>query len=162
MKKIQIVEKAYQIDLSRIYDNYGLSKMMCYAENRNKAKVELLKEYLYDDLKVIVYYRREPLSYLNIPVIRKKDADKVLFEDKEMLRSEMTKLIEERKRNATFDKILHDDSVTHCYIVKRFEYYGPNYRGYVLSKEGAGVYPKEDAVLEARGCEEITLECIQR
>jgi len=40
--KYKIVKKAYEIDFSRIEEGYLWASEISYAENRNKAKADLL------------------------------------------------------------------------------------------------------------------------
>ena len=39
-----ITQKAYEIDLDKLDEGYLSDSIICYAENSNKAKTELLKK----------------------------------------------------------------------------------------------------------------------
>ena len=99
------------------------------------------------------------LSYLNIPVKRKKLSDKVIFEGKEVLRCSIDKLINERERVSKLDEIENNPSIKYCYIIKG-SYYRPDWCGYTSLKFEAGVYPKNEAVRHAKSVREIRLECV--
>ena len=152
-----IVKKAYEIDLDKLDGGYLSDSIICYAENVNKAKIELLKLIKYDNW--IHRYSGEELSYLNIPVKRRKSADKVIFDGKEVVRYSIDELIEQRERIKKLDEILNDPNIKYCYIIKG-DYYRPNSRGYTSSRFEAGVYPKKEAVNHAKSVRGIRLECV--
>ena len=153
----KIIKKAYQVDLNKIEEGYLYSPMICYAENRNKAKSSLLGENLYSDLKLAG--EEEEVTYLTTPVVRCKSADKYDFEGLEMTQRQIDDELTERKRLSVLDEILNNKSIKYCYIRKR-GYYRPNSCGYTDFKHRAGVYEKEKAVSHAKGCKEIWLEII--
>lgn len=152
-----IVLKAYEIDLNRIEEGYLSDNRICYADSINKAKTQLLKNIQYDYWKH--NYTGKDISYLNIPVIRRKVFDKVIFEGKTVIRNDIEGIIEERKRKAKLDEILNNPSIKYCYIIKG-SYYRPNSCGYTSRKVEAGVYAKEEAVSHAKSIREIRLERI--
>lgn len=157
MKKYKISEKAFEIDLSKIEEGFLFSEHICYAENINKAKSKLLKEIKYDDYKL--NNSNDDITYTNIPVIRCKEADKVIFEDKIVLISEIEKILHNRERNNKLDSVLNNPNILYCYIIKG-SYYCPNYCGYTSIKTEAGIYTKEDAISHAKSVDNIRLEPI--
>ena len=154
---VLLVEKAYEIDLDKLGEGYLSGSIVCYAENVNKAKAELLKMVQYDDWKL--RYSGEGLTYLNIPVKRRVSSDKVIFEGKEVVRSSIESIISERERIANLDSILNNPNIKYCYI-KKGSYYRPNNCGYTSFRFDAGVYLKEEAVQSAKSVREICLECV--
>lgn len=42
--KLQLTQKAWQINFDKIDEGFLYSERVCYAENRNKAKSELLSK----------------------------------------------------------------------------------------------------------------------
>lgn len=152
-----IVEKAFELDLDRLEDGFLSDNKICYAENINKAKSLLLKEVKYDDWKL--KSNGEPLTYLNIPVIRRTVSDKVIFEGKQVIRGQINFIKEERERLVKLDEILNNPNIKYCYIIKG-SYYRPNSCGYTSLKFDAGVYPKDEAVDHAKSVREIRLERI--
>ena len=96
------------------------------------------------------------ITYLNIPVVRKKQSDRFLFEDKIISLSEIESILFERDRQKVLDEIIENPKIEYCYIKKGI-YYRPGYAGYTEHKKFAGVYPKKDAVSHARGVCEITI-----
>lgn len=153
-----IVQKAYKIDLDKLDEGYLSDSIICFAENRNKAKSILLQEIRYDDWKI--KYTDEEVNYLNIPVKRAKSADKVIFEGKEVSRFSIDSLIEERIRLNQLDIIANNPNIKFCYIMKGNSYYRPNHSGYTYVRFEAGVYPKDEAVKTARHCSDIRLEWV--
>lgn len=152
-----IVSKAYEIDLDKLDEGYLSDSIICYAENSNKAKTELLKQVKYDDWKI--KYSGEELTYLNIAVKRRKSSDKVIFEGKEVLRCSIDGLINERERITKLDEISNNPNIKYCYIIKG-SYYRPNSCGYTSLRFEAGVYPKDEAVSHAKSVREIRLEWV--
>jgi hypothetical protein len=146
--------KAYQIDLNRLDEGYLSDTIMCYANNVNEAKKKLLQEVMYDNWRL--KYTDEELTYLNIPVIRRKSDDKILFEGKPVTEIEMNRILYKRERNLLLENILNDVNIKYCYI-KKGSYYRPNSCGYTDFKHRAGVYTKEDAVKSGKSCEELTI-----
>lgn len=150
-----IVKKAYEIDLDRLEEGYLSDSIICYAENFNKAKTELLKMVKYDGWKL--KYSGDELTYLNIPVKRRKSSDQVIFEGNKVTRYSIDGIIKERERIAKLDEILNNPNIKYCYIIKG-SYYRPNSCGYTSIKSEAGVYPKDEAVKHAKSVREIRLE----
>lgn len=146
--------KAYQIDLDRLDEGYLSDTIMCYANNVNEAKKKLLQEVKYDNWKL--KYTDAELTYLNIPVIRRKSDDKILFEGKAVTEIEMNRILYKRERDLLLENILNDPNIKYCYI-KKGSYYRPNNCGYTDMKHRAGVYSKEEAVQSAKSCDELTI-----
>ena len=70
--------------------------------------------------------------------------------------SKIEEVLENRERIAKLDAILLDESVKYYYI-KKGSYYRPGSCGYTEFKYRAGVFTTEEAVSEARWCNEITI-----
>lgn len=155
--KYRTVKKAYEINLGSIEEGYLYPQMITYADNINKAKVQLLKDSYCEN--ICLEGEEEEVTYITIPVIRCKEADKLDFEGKEMSLCQIEDEIEERRRNYVLDEILNNKHIKYCYIIKG-GYYRPNYCGYTEYVHKAGVYDKEDAVRHAKGCKDIRLERI--
>jgi hypothetical protein len=152
-----IVSKAYEIDFSKIEEGFLYSERICYAKNRNEAKSILLREN--KDENICIKGTDDELNYLNIPVIRCKNADKVIFDGKEVVRSSIDELIIERERIAKLHEIANNPNIKYCYIIKG-SYYRPNSCGYTSLRFEAGVYPKDEAVSHAKSVREIRLEWV--
>ena len=152
-----IVSKAYEIDFSKIEEGYLYSEKICYAKNRNEAKSILLKENKYEG--ICIKGTDEEVDYMSIPVIRCKNADKIIFEGKEVVRSSIDELISERERLAKLDEISNNPNIKYCYIIKG-SYYRPNSCGYTSLRFEAGVYPKDEAVSRAKLVRGIRLEWV--
>lgn len=152
-----IVSKAYEIDFSKIEEGYLYSEKICYAKNRNEAKSILLKENKYEG--ICIKGTDDEVDYLSIPVIRCKNADKVVFDGKEIVRNQINELINERERIAKLDEIANNPNIKYCYIIKG-SYYRPNRCGYTSLRFEAGVYPKDEAVSHAKSVREIRLEWV--
>ncbi len=152
-----IVSKAYEINFSKIEEGYLYSDKICYAKNRNEAKSILLRENRYEG--ICIKGSDDEVEYLNIPVVRCKNADKVIFESKEVVRSSIDELKSERERIAKLNEISNNPNIKYCYIIKG-SYYRPNSCGYTSLRFEAGVYPKDEAVSHAISVREIRLECV--
>jgi hypothetical protein len=152
-----VVKKGYEIDLEKLDEGYLSDTIGCCAEDRNKAKKELLKQIRYDNW--VLKSTGEELTYLNIPVKRRKSSDMVIFEGKEVIRCSIDGLITERERLSKLDEISNNPNIKYCYIIKG-SYYRPNSCGYTSLRYEAGVYPKEEAVRHAKSVREIRLEWV--
>ena len=157
--KYKLAKKAYEIDFSKIEEGflYDSSSFISYAETRNKAKSELLKKTYCEN--ICLDGEDDEVTYLTIPVIRCKEADKYIFEDKQMSLYDIEKELFERKRLADLQEILDNENIKYCYI-RKGGYYKPNSCGYTDFKHRAGVYTKEEAVSHAISCRDIWLERI--
>lgn len=155
MNTYNIIEKAYEINFNKISDGFLSDIKWCHAENRNKAKKKLLDEVYFDNWKL--KYSDKPIDYLTIPIIRCKELDLIDFEGKQINRCKIDIIINERKRESELDDILNNPKIKFCYIVKSGFYYRPNSCGYTESRYEAGVYKKEDAVNEAKYCDELSI-----
>lgn len=154
--KYILVKKAYQIDFNKIEEGYLYCERSCYAKTRNEAKSTLLGKLKSDYEELQLKYSDDKVNYLNIPVIRYKEADRYLFEDKELTLSAIEEIHQERIRIASLDEILNDNSIVFCYI-KKGNYYKPGSSGYTDFKIFAGVYTKEEAISHAKSVREIKI-----
>ena len=152
--KYKLAQKAWKIDFSRVEEGYLYSDIITYAENRNKAKSKLLENCKWEN----IYLRGEDeeVTYLTIPILRCKEADKFEFEGNEFPLYEIERLIRKKERGQELQNILDDTSISHCYIRKGC-YYRPNSCGYTDLTYKAGVYLKEDAVSQAKSCEDLRI-----
>lgn len=151
--KYQLTQKAYQINRGLINEGYCYSEMACYAENRNKAKYSLFKSYGHE---INLLLSDNEVSYLNIPVVRYKEADLFLFEGGNKNIRQINEILNERERLLELEKILIDDSFSHCYI-KKGGYYRPHSSGYTDFRHRAGIFTKEEAVKSAKSCRDLTI-----
>lgn len=154
LKEGTIIKKGYKIDLSRLDEGYLSDSIICLAESRNEAKKELLKKVRYDNWKL--KYSDDELNYLNIPVIRCENADKIIFEGELVSRYKIELIKKEKERLCSLSEILEDPLVKYCYIYKG-SYYCSNFSGYTSQKENAGIYTKKEAVDHAKSVSEIKI-----
>lgn len=145
------IEKAYQIDFTQIEEGFSFDCVYVYADNLNKAKVKLLHEMRWENLALV--YSGKEVTYLNIPVIRCKERDKILFEGEYLTQNEIAR----RKRKKGLLEMLENPLVTHCYIKKRGTFYRPDNRGYTEIISEAGVYTTREAVNSGLSCEDLTV-----
>ncbi len=155
-KNYPIVKKAYEIVLSRLDEGFLSDTIMCHAENVNQAKKILLDMVKYDGWKLRYGVNDDEINYLTIPVIRRKEDDIVLFEDKEIIKSKIEPMLRNRERLKELNDILDNPNITHCYIYKG-AYYRPNSCGYTALRTEAGIYTKQEAVFEAKAVREIVI-----
>lgn len=151
--KLEIVEKAYELNLDMIRDAHLCNEIVVFAETRGQAKQKISEEIDLEDYE-IEYVGK--MTFLNMPIRRAKQYDKVLFRDEEMRRSQVEYKIRVEEENAKIEKYLEDPKITHCYIKKRGSYYGWNKCGYVSYSTHAGVYPKDEAVPYCKNSLELT------
>lgn len=150
--------KAYTVNLNRIENGWEYSEVVCYAKDKNEARAILLKKIRFDEYR-LKYTKRE-VDYLNIPVIRVKDRDLVFYEGVYITKSQLDHINLIKKRKDEYKLILDDQSITHCFIIKRGCYYRPNYCGYTERFYEAGVYEKQNAIKHAGDSLDITIKPI--
>lgn len=151
---MKISKKAYVLNLEKIKDGWLVSEVKCYAENKNEARSNILGEIRWDDLKL---KNGDEITYLNVPILRKKEDDLYEFEDKDIPQWRINQILDERKRHEEYDVFLNDNSVKWCYIRKGGMYYRPNSSGYTEYQIYAGVYTKEEAIEDAKSCSELRI-----
>ena len=154
MEKYKLLEKAYEIDLSRIEEYYFYEREIAYAETVGKAKSKLLGQANYNNMKLLCV--DEDMMYTNIPVKRAHDYDKYEFEGKAETMHSIYEIIHERERISKLNDILTNDSIKFCYISKG-NYYRPGSCGYTDFKHRAGVFTKEEAVSSAKSCSGLSI-----
>jgi hypothetical protein len=151
-----LVSKGYEINLDKLQDGFLSDNIICNADNINSAKYELLKKVKYEDWRL--KYTGEELTYLNIPVIRRKSADLIMFDGDVITRLEIEKIKDDKKRLKKLEKILNNPNITYCYLKKNGYFYAPNSCGYVSNRTDAGIYEKVDAIKSAKYCRELYIE----
>lgn len=148
----KLAEKAYKINLDKISEGFILDPIICYAQSIGEAKTKLLRIVAFDDLKL--KYSYDELTFITIPVVRYKEADKYDFEGAPHTLNQIDEILATRDRHEVLNRILEDKNIQYCYI-KKGSYYRPNHCGYTEWKDKAGVYTKEEAVSHARSVREI-------
>lgn len=155
--KLEIAEKAYELNLDKIEGGEYTTPCISYAETRGKAKNEILEDIKYASLRT--RWTGEEIDYTNVPVRRAKQEDIVLFEGRGVKRWRVADILSERVREVELDELLNNPDVEYCYIYKG-SYYRPNSAGYTDFKTKAGVYTKQDAVRKAKHCNKLRLEVV--
>jgi hypothetical protein len=153
----KLIQKAYEIDFSRINEGHQYSSEICHADSLNKAKSILLSRNNCQCLYLSLRSTNDNVTYLTIPVKRCEEADWYEFEGDKKTLFQINKILNERKRIAELELILNDSTIQYCYIKKRGEYYRPNSCGYTSYKYFAGVYTKEDAIDSAKSSDELSI-----
>jgi len=154
MEKLKLAKKAFKLEAHRIDEGHFLSDKVVYADSLGKAKQLILSDIKYDDYKI--RHTLEPVTYLNIPVVRAVESDKFEFENELLPMWKIHEIKEERKRIAALDLMLSDEKIKYCYIKKGY-YYRPNSNGYTEYLAYAGVYTVKEAVATAKGCRDLSL-----
>lgn len=146
MKGHTIVKKAFKIDLAQIEVGFLMSDKICYADNRNKAKSILLAEIVYEECKT--KYTDKDVTYLNIPVLRAKNLDVVMFRGEETKRYLIDGIIAKEVRDKRLNDMLKENPGAKAYVKNGNygSYWGPNHSGYADSVIFAGVYSIDEAV----------------
>lgn len=146
--------KAYKINTNKISEPWYYSEYIVHAENRNQARKLLLNEVQYN---ITFLDNDEDVNYLNIPVIRSKKDDLILFENEYLSQYNINKILKNRERISELNVISSNPLISFCYIMKRGDYYRENCRGYTSNKTDAGIYTKNDAISQAKSCDELTI-----
>jgi hypothetical protein len=152
--KLPVIKKGYSINLDKIDVGYLYAEIATTAESIGKAKSQLMANP--EIYGMTLKQADEEVNYLNIPVIRCKEADIVLFEGKETKRYKISEILMERERIAKLDEILNNPEIKYCYI-RKGSYYRPNSSGYTDMRYRAGVYLKKDAYNSALSCRDLTI-----
>ncbi|WP_079242620.1 hypothetical protein [Chryseobacterium indologenes] len=154
IESLPVIEKGWKLGASQLEEPWYYDDLNCRAENRSKAKYKFINMSELDGVK---NKWGDEVTFLNIPVIRCKEADLVLFNDGHVVRSRVREEIKRQEHQKLLDEILENPEVTHCHIMKRGLYYRDNSCGYVESKLGAGVYTKDYACSHAKGILELKI-----
>lgn len=77
----KLLQKAYEIDFSKVNEGYLYSREFCHADSINQAKSILLKRNNDQCLNITLRCSEDEITYLTIPVIRCKENDWYEFED---------------------------------------------------------------------------------
>ena len=152
----KISQKAWGLNWVKVEQgDYYRGNIKCvYAENASKAKSLLLKEAQEYRLQ-----NGDEINFINMPVIREKQADRFDFEGQDLGMLEIGQILSKRQNAKKYAEIQSNPDITHCLILKRGLYYCPNYNGYTESYFGAGVYTKEEAIIEAN-CDGVSIIAI--
>ncbi len=154
--KLDIIQKAYKLDLNKIHESYQYSEVVVFAESRGQAKQQISNEIEISSFK-LAFFENE-MTFLNMPVRRAKQYDRVIYKGEEMRRNQVEHKLRIEKENNRIEIFLSDPKITHCFIMKRGSYYAWNYSGYVSYSHFAGVYPKLEAVPYCKN--DLDLTCV--
>lgn len=141
-------EKAWEVPQHIFKEPWFAPEIIVYANTRSEAKTKALNkldgEYLdkWD----------EPIGFLNIKILRKKSADKLLIDGEVKLQYEIDRDKSYKDREEMLNKLLLDNPGSMAYIKKGYNYYMPNNCGYTERKDTAGIYTLEDAIDSVRRC----------
>jgi len=121
MSSLEIVQKAYKVDFSKILTTEGSISAaerisFCYAKSHYDARVMLFK-----DRKNQGWWLKSngrPVTAYILPVIRIMENDIVMFEGMNYIRSTIPALLENRKRNAFFVELQNNTAIEFCYLKK--------------------------------------------
>lgn len=149
--KLEIVEKAYMFNNSEIEQPWFYEDIIEYVETRGKAKMKIWR-HLDDEIRNV---DGKEITFLNLPVKRCKNQDRVLYKGEIVKRYQTAHYQAVEKNDNLLDSYMKDTSITHCYKMKRGQYYAWNNCGYVSYKHVAGVYPKEEAIPYCKGQLEV-------
>lgn len=154
MEKLKLVQKAYEIDFSKIDDGFLASDQVCHADTIGKAKTILMNKIKWEGWKL--KYTDTDICFTNIPVKRSHVRDLYEFEGENIPMYKIHDILNERKRLSILNEMLKDESISFCYI-RKGNYYKPNSCGYTDFAFWAGVYTKEEAILAARSCADLSI-----
>lgn len=138
--KLKRASKCWELD-------GGPCRITVLARNELRAKLRFRKA------------ARENLGETTLSLLsvwRHKKGDTYFFEGKKLTKETIKNILfwrkQEEEQEKRLNKILEDESIKFCYILKGGYYYRKNYKGYVDSKSFAGIYTKAEAVKEEKLC----------
>jgi hypothetical protein len=146
INKLPIVEKAWSVSAGKFEEPWYHDNGQVYYGTRGQAKQLAIPDN--DGGKLS---NGKEVDYLNIPVVRSKEYDKVDFRGEKTSKSDVRNILEKEKLYSEFDKLLEANPNGYAYILKGGYYYGPNYCGYTERQTRAGVYTLKDAISECKG-----------
>ena len=100
--KFLIFKKGYKIDLDRIEDTYLWCDKCCQSDNINQARKQLLELVRFDDMKL---KNGNELNYLNIPVIRAKGFDVIIYNGEKKERWRIEHELSEKERISELEQL---------------------------------------------------------
>lgn len=150
-EEMQIIEKAWKVNLNLVEEPYWYDHLVYHAETKGKAKIKALI-----DLDSGNHINGEQIDFLNMPLVRSKEDDRVKYNGIIMYRYDVERHRRSEERRKELDSLLELDT-EYYYIGKRGLFYKPDCCGYTDFQWRAGVYKKEFAVSHAKACEEIIL-----
>lgn len=142
-KEGEIVIKGWEVVTSDIQESYHFGDINCTAHTRGEAKSKFMKM---GEVEGMMTIYNDEITFLNIPIRRCKAIDKVIYKGNIIRRNRIPEIIEVEKRREELKYIMDNETISHCYIRKRGEYYRSGFSGYTSLKECAGVYTKKEAV----------------
>lgn len=142
VEKLKIVEKAWMMNLDKIEEGYLYSECIKYAETKGKAKSKFL--YSFDGIPE----HEDELTFLNMPVLRCKESDKVLFDDEIIYRYQVEKRIWCKNRDEKSIKLVKENPNSLFFIKAGCynSYWGPNRAGYMSCYYKRGRYAGKEAL----------------
>lgn len=143
------INKAYKINPVHFMEPWFVSEDVVYVESRGKAKMLLWSSNIWEDLAL---NNGKEYNFINLPIMRAPEYDKVLFEEKYITIKEMDRILATREREKSLQILLQNNPNSFCYIKKGGYYYRINKAGYSEYIIEAGVYTLEDAVSEVLSC----------
>ncbi len=155
MKKLQLVEKAWELNLDKIREGYLYDERIVYGDTINLAKSTFIKKFGWEAIEL--NSTDESVTYCTIPLRRCKIADKYLFEEKTLTKREIDEILKRRAEHAVLDAFFKDPAIKWCYIMKRGLYYMPESCGYTGIQDFAGVYTIQEGVSNAKACRELVI-----
>jgi hypothetical protein len=148
--KLELIEKAWSLDLDAISGGHCCGEIIVYAETRGKAKSKMMET---DASDYVLNITEEDITFLNVPVIRAKNLDTVKLENKEMVRNRAMSYLDQLEKRNKIE--LHSSEKFHRqhtreYLGNAIGFWALNGRGYTIDPEKAHIYTKAE-VLESFG-----------
>lgn len=141
-------KKAYVINTSNFSQPWHYDHYVYYADTRNKARTEALR-----DVDGAKDKWDEEITLLTLNLKRDKSRDKILVDGVWKTNHEIDQDKQLKERNDHCDKLVIDNPNGFAYIRKGGYYYRPNSAGYTEYIKYAGVYPVKQAAAEVKGCD---------
>lgn len=149
---LRIIRKSWKVNFGKISEGYLFDPSSVLAENVNHAKKLLLGL----NPGMFLSSSDDEVTYLTIPVSRNPSGDLIIYDGKEMLRSDVYAYIKSKERSEDLRRYA-ESSYDFFYIKKGCYYYRKGSQGYSEYLFMAGVFNKKDAIKEAEGCDKLEL-----
>lgn len=141
-------QKAWIINTRNFSEPWFVDHYVYYAEMRNKARTEALR-----DVEGAKDKWGGEITLLTLNLKRKKNLDKTLVDGVWKTNHDIEQDKQLKERNDRCDKLVADNPDGFAYIRKGGYYYRPNSCRYTEYSKHAGIYPVKQAAAEVKGCD---------
>lgn len=146
---MELLQKAWVIDKNKLSEPWFAPDNVYYGETVGKVK----NKALYDLEGHTTALFKEPFTFLNVPLIRAKYADKYIVDGETKTLASIDYDNRKSEQRESLLKIVSNNPNAFAYIIKGGMYYRPNNCGYTEFKSMAGIYPIDEAARTVVSCD---------